>query len=157
MVFKSSLDKVILNRTLRFCLFIPLPILFFNSFPYTEISTYSIIASVFFTVVIFISYLRKPKSILIGETQIIIDRLIGNIFLEKSDIKFIDIIRFNLLENVMKGGIFGYNLKANTEIGEVQFYTTKSDSFILLVKNNSEAIAISPDNPEKFIEEYNKI
>jgi len=56
------------------------------------------------------------------------------------------------------GGLFGYSGRYhNTTIGDMTFYATQQQNWVLLHTDKNEAIILTPDNPDKFVIEIKSI
>ncbi|MGV3530342.1 MAG: PH domain-containing protein [Flavisolibacter sp.] len=154
MTFTTSLDESAKKKTAGIALlFISGSLLFFIA--YQKQWAVPLIYLGFFVIIFLVSYLFKPYKYSLTETNIIIHRLIGNVLIDRQDIKRVDKINTDLLKNSTKGGGFGYFGKFNTEMGRMTWYGTRKDKGVLITKNDDKKIVVTPDNWEEFLHEFN--
>jgi hypothetical protein len=109
-----------------------------------------------------ITYAFSPLSYELNEKSLIINRPIKNVTLNYSQIKSISKLENGKLSWSIRtfgvGGLFGYFGKFwNKEFGSMTWYTTRRDKVIMIITNENKRIIITPDDSEKFINEFSKI
>jgi hypothetical protein len=110
--------------------------------------------------VLVVSFLISVSSYTIETDNITINRRIGNIVINKSDIQSIKLLSKDDLKWTIRtfgvGGLFGYYGKfSNRKIGSMTWYVTHRNKTILITTTAGKKILISPDEPETFITECN--
>ena len=160
MTYKISLDTTAKILTISILLFVVLitvgvwsPIAIKGLTP--RLASTSILLSAFG-----LTYLFRPQRYTVTENDIIVNRLIGNIKLFKTDIHSAEKIEgANLswsLRTFGSSGFFGYFGKfTNRKIGAMTWYVTRKDSLVLIKMKNGKKIILSPDERDEFLAEIN--
>lgn len=162
MIFKATLDKtsklLTVGITLLF-LGITIGPKLFGKPGNTEIPIF--ISFVLFLTYV-ISYSFSPKSYEINETNVIIKRAFNNVTLNRSQIK--DILKIEngklywSIRTFGVGGLFGYFGKFwSKEFGNMTWYATRRDKAIMIITKENKKIVLTPDEVEKFINEFTEI
>ena len=161
MTYKASYDNTVKFVTISFTALLTFLVFF-------ELTTLSNIESIFVPVLILcvllsvlvVSFLISVSSYTIETDNITINKRIGNIVINKSDIQSIKLLSKDDLKWTIRtfgvGGLFGYYGKfSNRKIGSMTWYVTHRNKTILITTTAGKKILISPDEPETFITECN--
>jgi hypothetical protein len=122
----------------------------------------TIILIIILTLTYGISYALSPKSYEINEKNIIINRPFKNVIINRSQIKNILKLESGKLTYSVRtfgvGGLFGYFGKFwNKEYGNMTWYATRRDKAIMIITKENKKIILTPDEVEKFINEFKEI
>jgi len=162
MIFKTTLDKtakfLTIGITLLFFGIIIVPKLLNKN----ENNESTIILIIILTLTYGISYALSPKSYEINEKNIIINRPFKNVIINRSQIKNILKLESGKLTYSVRtfgvGGLFGYFGKFwNKEYGNMTWYATRRDKSIMIITKENKKIILTPDEVEKFINEFKEI
>jgi len=162
MIFKTTLDKtakfLTIGITLLFFGIIIVPKLLNKN----ENNESTIILIIILTLTYGISYALSPKSYEINEKSIIINRTFKDVILNRSQIKSILKLESGKLSWSVRtfgvGGLFGYfGMFWNKEYGNMTWYATRRDKAIMIITKENKKIILTPDEVEKFINEFKEI
>lgn len=162
MIFKATLDKtaklLTIGITILFIGIVIGPKLIVK----TEITEIPILLSVIIFLTYGISYALSPKSYELNKTNLIIKRPFNNVTLNRSEIKNILKLENGKLTWSIRtfgvGGLFGYFGKFwSKEFGSMTWYATRRDKAIMIVTKENKKIVLTPDEVEKFINEFTAI
>jgi len=96
------------------------------------------------------AYLYAPKSYTLNDTSLIINKVIGKVWIDLNTVKEVEKIpQFDggTIRTFGSGGFFGYYGKFyNRVIGKMNMYVTRRDTMILLKTKDDRNIIISPDD-----------
>ena len=157
MTFKASLDKKTKYITAGLSVFIIgatfLPF-FLEEFNKFEIGTTIILLLPI--LLIPICYYYRPFSYEISSSEIIVNRLYDKVVYKQSEIKEVLLLDKKRLSNSIRSlgneGFFGYyGSFYNKEFGDMTWYATKTDGYVMVIFNKSK-IVLTPDETSKFIE-----
>jgi hypothetical protein len=162
MIFKATLDN-----TAKF-LTIGITILFFGIIIVPKLfgkngnNEVSIILIIILCLTYGISYALSPKSYELNESSVIINRPFKNVILNRSQIKSILKLENGKLTWSIRtfgvGGLFGYFGKFwSKEFGNMTWYATRRDKAIMIITKENKKIILTPDEVEKFINEFTEI
>ncbi len=152
MIYKASLDKTALLITSLVTLMFGALIVFNFSLP----------LAIFLILIYLICMVLKPLSYEITQDELIIRRLIKSVRINRADIKSLELIEKATLSGTIRtfgvGGLFGwYGKFANSQLGAMNWYVTRRDKPVLIIKKDSKKILISPDQAEAFVTEFKEI
>jgi len=152
MIYKASLDKTALLITSLVTLMFGALIVFNFSLP----------LAIFLILIYLICMVLKPLSYEITQDELIIHRLIKSVRINRADIKSLELIEKATLSGTIRtfgvGGLFGwYGKFANSQLGAMNWYVTRRDKPVLIIKKDSKKILISPDQAEAFVTEFKEI
>ncbi|ELY2011317.1 hypothetical protein SL057_002387 [Flavobacterium psychrophilum] len=162
MIFKATLDKtaklLTVGITLLFLGIAIGPKLFGKS----ENAEIPILISFILFLTYIISYAFSPKSYELNGTNVIIKRPFNNVTLNRSQIKNILKLENGKLTWSIRtfgvGGLFGYFGKFwSKEFGNMTWYATRRDKAIMIITKENKKIVLTPDEVEKFINEFTEI
>ena len=162
MTFKASLDKktkyITTGLIVMFRVACYLPF-FLENFDKFKTSNYFILS---LPILIFsICYYYKPFSYEINSTEIVVNRLYDKVVYKQSEIKEVLLLHKKRLSNSIRsfanGGFFGfYGAFHNDEFGDMTWYATKTDCYVMVIFNKSK-IVLTPDETSKFIDKINQL
>jgi hypothetical protein len=152
MKYKASLDKTAIIITNLITLLFG-ALIFYN---------FILPLAILLLVIYLICMLLKPLSYEITEDKLIIRRLIKSVRVNRSDIESLELKDKSDLAGTIRtfgvGGLFGwYGKFANSQFGDMNWYVTRRDKPVLIIKKDSKKILISPDEAEAFVKEYKGI
>jgi len=158
-VFDTSLDRTAQFLTVGIALlFIGIAVapLFYAADNYSGSGLLLII----FAFIYGISFLYSPRSYELNETHFIVKRPIGNVVINRREIKSaLKTEKSKLSWSVRTfgvGGLFGYFGKFwNSEFGHMTWYATRMDRAILIVTNAGKKIVVTPNEPDQFLSAIN--
>lgn len=109
-----------------------------------------------------ICYLFKPLHYSINENGIIIHRLWKNVIVPTEDISEIRRVEKSEINPAFRtgvsGGMFGYfGNFYKFGVGKMKWYTSRRDNAIMIKTKEGKKIIITPDEPEAFINTYDKM
>lgn len=162
MIYKATLDKTAKLLTIGITiLFIGIAIgpKLFSKSENTEIP---IVVIIILFLTYGISYGFSPKSYEINENSVVINRLFKNVIVNHSQIKNVLKLENGKLSwsirTFASGGLFGYfGTFWNKEFGNMIWYATRKDKAIMVITNNNQKIILTPDETDKFINEFTKL
>lgn len=162
MIFKATLDKT--SKFLSIGTFLLLIGIIITSFFFEkEVKfEYKLFLMIFFILILVITYILSVNSYEINKSNITIKRLSYNITIEFNQIKNIEKLEDGKLTWSLRtfgsGGLFGYFGKFwNKEFGNMTWYATRRDKAIMIITNEDAKIVITPDDPDEFMNEFNKV
>lgn len=161
MIFKATLDTtaklVTIAITLLFLGISLAPYLLDNNTKHESSSVVLLILGLTYG----ISYGLSPKSYEINQSNVIINRPLGNVILNRTQIKEILNLEKGQLSWSIRtfgvGGLFGYFGKFwNKKFGNMTWYATRRDNAIMIITHKNKKIILTPDESEKFVYECSK-
>ena len=162
MIYKATLDKTAKLLTIGITiLFIGIaigPKLFSKS----ENSEIPIVLIIILFLTYGISYGFSPKSYIINENSVVINRLFKNVIVNRSQIKNVLKLENGKLSWSIRifasGGFFGYFGRFwNKEFGNMTWYATRRDHAIMLITKSNQKIILTPDETDRFINEFTEM
>ena len=162
MIFKATLDKTAKLLTIGITLLFLGIAIGPRLFGKTENAEIPILVSFILFLTYGISYAYSPKSYELNKTNVIIKRPFNNVTLNGSQIKNILKLENGKLTWSIRtfgvGGLFGYfgNFWSK-EFGNMTWYATRRDKAIMIITNENKKIVLTPDEVEKFINEFTEI
>ena len=124
-----------------------------------------IAAAVITTFVLLIIYfgifLFRPISYKLNDNELIIHRSISDIKINRNEIKHVEYLEKSALAWSWRvfgvGGLFGYWGKfTNSKLGSMTWYATRRNKAVLIEMISHKKIIITPNEPDKFVSDYNK-
>lgn len=148
MKYKASMDKNAIGITtgvLLLFIFIVFNFIFYDSFYKTP----ALLFIISFAIILLLAYIYAPNSYTLTKKLLIINRPVGNISIELSDIDNIELfINRNLsIRSVGIYGLFGfYGRYYNRVIGSMDLYATRLSNRLLITTKSNRRLIISPDD-----------
>ena len=161
MIYKASLDKLTKGFT------IGITILFFASclaafyFAVDEQLLSPILSLFGLSFIYLLVYIYRPINYQLTDKFLLIHRIISDVKIERTRIKNMEQVSTDQLRYAMRifgvGGMFGYYGKFRTsKMGTMTWYATRRDRFVLVETIEGKKIILTPDEPEKLIQDLNK-
>ena len=102
----------------------------------------------------------RPLHYVITSGEIIVHRLFSDVKIERNNIRSVELLNKDQLGWTIRtfgvGGLFGYYGKfANSKIGSMTWYATRQDRTIIIRTVDDKKIILTPDDPEKFVADFN--
>ncbi|KIA83401.1 hypothetical protein OA84_07725 [Kaistella solincola] len=145
------------TKLLTIILLVLLPLLAISSFFIRpQKLSISLLLTVVFIAVIFISYAFVPKRIALSSEQILIQNLFGAVVINLNEIKSVEELKKTglNLRTFGVGGLFGYFGYFN---GRDVWYVTNIYKKVKITLKSGKIYMLSPENPETFVAEIQKI
>jgi hypothetical protein len=117
----------------------------------------SIIPIIAFLVV----YLLRPNNYSVSSDKLLIHRMLGSIEIQRNNIQSVQKIDESKVKNSIRtfgvGGFFGnFGKFWNSTLGNMTWYVTRKNNFVLVETKDQKKIILTPDKPEEFVESFNK-
>lgn len=108
-----------------------------------------------------LAFVFRPVRYVVTEEELIVRRPVLSVHLKRSDIKTVALIEKDQIRGAVRtfgvGGMFGYYGNfANFSLGRMTWYATRRDTPVLVQTTNGKKIILTPDEPERFVEEWNR-
>lgn len=161
MKFKASLGNntklVSLIFTIGFILLITFQFFIFDKYPNKIVP---IIIVFLLLLCFFIVFFLRPIGYLVTAEKIIIQRILHVINIDRRNIVSVSLIDKNELNGFRRlmgnEGLFGYyGSFYQTDFGEMVWYATRLENFVLIKTTTSKPILLTPDNPVEFVKYLN--
>ena len=161
MTYKTSLDNLAkvttLAITILFAAIIVGQIFLING----EEKTVPMITIFTLLLIYFGTFSFRPINYKLTNDELIIHRPLSNIKINRNKIKSVEQLDKAKLAWAWRifgvGGLFGYWGKfTNTKMGSMTWYSTRQNKAVLIKTIYDKNIIITPDEPEKFVAEFNK-
>lgn len=160
MTYKASLDKIAKGVTIGVTLFFVIPItLSLITIVSDQERLVPILIIIGLLLIYFGAFVFRPVNYQLTDGQLIIHRMSGDVKIERSQIKSLQLLDKEKLKGTIRtfgvGGLFGYYGKfVNSTLGSMTWFATRMDKTILIVTNTNKKIIITPDEREKLIADY---
>ena len=118
--------------------------------------------TVLLIVIYFLAFAFSPMGYRLTQDTIIIRRFIGDVKIHRRNIQRVKQLEKGKLNYAIRifgvGGLFGYFGKfANSQLGRMTWYATRRDRIVLIETEDGKKIILSPDEPAKFIADFNTL
>ena len=157
--FTTSLDKF--NKTTTIIFSVILIIILISGFFISpengqDVFRYVAIPSIPIFVIV---YLLRPHNYSISSDKLLIHRMLGNIEINLNDIQFVQEIDESQVKNSIRtfgvGGFFGnFGKFWNGKLGNMTWYVTRKNNFVLVETKNHKKIILTPDKPAEFVASF---
>jgi len=158
--FTTSLDKF--NKTTTILVFVFLLVIVIVAFFLIPKGEPNIIDSIAFLPVIlfFVVYLFRPNNYSVSTDKLLIHRILGNIEIQRNNIQSVQEIDESQVKNSLRtfgvGGFFGsFGKFWNSKLGNMTWYVTRRNNFVLVETKDKKKIILTPDKPEEFVAFFN--
>ena len=160
MKYKASLDNLSKVVTIGVTILFATIIIGQYSLIKDEGKAIPIYTTVALLLIYFIVFAFRPINYSITTENIIIHRLWKDVTISRTLIKSVELIDKEKLRWSLRtfgvGGLFGYfGNFTNMKIGRMTWYATRRDNPILIVTTNNKKIILTPNNPGKFVSDFN--
>lgn len=115
----------------------------------------SIIPIIAFIVV----YLLRPNNYSVSADKLLIHRMINNVEINRNNIQSVQEIDESQVKNSIRtfgvGGFFGsFGKFWNSTLGNMTWYVTRKNNFVLVETKDQKKIILTPDKPEEFVASF---
>jgi hypothetical protein len=115
----------------------------------------SIIPIIAFIVV----YLLRPNNYSVSADKLLIHRMINNVEINRNNIQSVQEIDVSKIKNSIRtfgvGGFFGsFGKFWNYTLGNMTWYVTRKNNFVLVETKDQKKIILTPDKPEEFVASF---
>ena len=103
-----------------------------------------------------IVYLLRPKNYSVSADKLLIHRMINNVEIDRNNIQSVQEIDESQVKNSLRtfgvGGFFGnFGKFWNSTLGNMTWYVTRKNNFVLIETKDQKKIILTPDKPEEFV------
>jgi hypothetical protein len=160
MTYKTSLDTLAKVVTISITILCAAIILGQFSLIKDEGGSIPIYTTVTLLVIYFGTFSFRPVSYRFTDEKLIIHRPLSNIAIPRNEIKSVEQLEKGKLSWSIRifgvGGLFGYYGKfSNSKLGSMTWYATRRDKAVLVSTIYNKKIILTPDEPERFVAEFN--
>ena len=161
MTYKTSLDNLAKVITIIITILFAVIIIGQFSLIKDEGKSVPIFTTFLLSLIYFGTFLFRPISYKLTDDKLIINRLFFDIKINRTEIKNVEQLDKEKLSWALRifdvGGLFGYWRKfSNTKIGRMTWYATRRNNAVLFTTIYNKKIVLTPNEPEKFVTEFNK-
>ncbi len=157
--FTTSLDKFnkITTAIIAIILDVILLIAFFLT-PDNERNTAMSLA-ILPIIAFIIVYLLRPNNYSVSADKLLINRMLGNVEIERNNIQSVQEIEESQVKNSLRtfgvGGFFGsFGKFWNATLGNMTWYVTRKNNFVLVETKDKKKIILTPDKPKEFVASF---
>jgi PH (Pleckstrin Homology) domain-containing protein len=157
----GNLSKIITSSVVVFLFGITIILFYNNSLEPQSEYTFGIALTFALTLLPAITFFYRPKSYLISNDSIQVQRLAGNYRIPLSVIDKVFPASVNDMKLTIRifgnGGMFGFTgYFRNSHFGKMRWFVTQRKHFVVIETKAHKKIVISPDEPEKLISDLNR-
>jgi Bacterial PH domain len=157
--FTTSLDKFNKITTIIICVILDVILLttFFLS-PVGEKNTAMTLA-ILPIIAFIVVYLLRPNNYSVSSDKLLIHRMFGNVKISRNNIQSVQEIDESQVKNSIRtfgvGGFFGnFGKFWNSKLGNMTWYVTRKNNFVLVETKDQKKIILTPDKPEEFVASF---
>jgi Bacterial PH domain len=157
--FTTSLDKS--NKIMTILLFLVIIAALIPSIIFTpEDAQYTITFTVILVgILLMIAFLIRPNNYSVSSDKLLIHRMISNVEIDRNNIKSVQEIDESQVKNSLRtfgvGGFFGsFGKFWNSKLGNMTWYVTRKNNFVLVETKDQKKIILTPDKPEEFVASF---
>lgn len=104
-------------------------------------------------------YLLRPNNYSVSADKLLIHRMINNIEIDRNNIQSVQEIDESKVKNSLRtfgvGSFFGsFGKFWNATLGNMTWYVTRKNNFVLVETKDQRKIILTPDKPEEFVESF---
>jgi len=104
-------------------------------------------------------YLLRPNNYSVSADKLLIHRMINNIEINRNNIQSVQEIDESQVKNSLRtfgvGGFFGsFGKFWNSTLGNMTWYVTRKNNFVLVETKDQKKIILTPDKPEEFVASF---
>lgn len=155
-IFTTSLDKFNKTTTILVIIFLlAIVIVAFFLIPKGEAN---IIDSIAFLPIILsiVVYLLRPNNYSVSSDKLLIHRMIKDVEIDRNNIQSVQEIDESEVKNSLRtfgvGGFFGsFGKFWNSKLGNMTWYVTRRNNFVLVETKDQKKIILTPDKPAEFV------
>ena len=161
MTYKTSLDNLAKVLTIVITILFAGIIVGQFSFIKDEEKSVPVFTTIFLSLIYFGTFLFRPISYKLTDNKLIIHRPLSDIKINRTEIKSVEQLEKTKLSWAFRvfgvGGLFGYWGKfSNTKLGSMNWYATRRNNAVLVTTIYNKKIILTPNEPEKFVTEFNE-
>jgi Bacterial PH domain len=157
--FTTSLDKFNKITTIIFSIVLLLvfvPGFFISPENGQDIFKYAAIPLI---IVFVIVYLFRPNNYSISPDKLLIHRMLSNVEIDRNNIQSVQEIDESQVKNSIRtfgvGGFFGnFGKFWNGKLGNMTWYVTRKNNFVLVETKDQKKIILTPDKPAEFVASF---
>jgi hypothetical protein len=158
--YKTSLDNLAKGITIGVTILFAIIIVGQFSIIKDEGRTVPIYTAVASLLIYFISFAFRPISYILTKDKLIVHRPFKDVRIDRVNIRSVELLDKEQLGWNIRifgvGGLFGYFGKfANRKFGSMTWYATRRDRTVLLVTIDNRKIVLTPNDPGKFVADFN--
>lgn len=106
-----------------------------------------------------IVYLLRPNNYSVSSDKLLIHRMIKDVEVDRNNIQSVQEIDESQVENSLRtfgvGGCFGsFGKFWNGKLGNMTWYVTRKNNFVLVQTKDKKKIILTPDKPEAFVASF---
>jgi hypothetical protein len=156
--FTTSLDKF--HKITTSIVFIILLLALLSAFFLIPKDEHNITDSIIFLPIISISvYLFRPNNYSVSSDKLLIHRMLKDIEIDRNNIQSVQEIDESQVKNSLRtfgvGGFFGsFGKFWNSTLGNMIWYTTRRNNFVLVETKDQKKIILTPDKPAEFVASF---
>ena len=157
--FTTSLDKFnkITTIIVSAILLIVLVLVFFLT-PADGLE-FAISVSIIPIIIFLVVYLLRPNNYSVSADKLLIHRMLGNVEIDRNSIQSVQEIDESQVKNSLRtfgvGGFFGsFGKLWNASLGNMTWYITRKNNFVLVETKNKKKIILTPDKPDEFVASF---
>lgn len=159
MTYKTSLDNLAKGITIGITLLFAKIIIGQFSLISHKGQALPIYTTVGLVLIYLIAFAFRPVNYQLSGEQLIIQRPLTNVKIQREHIKSIVLLDKKTLYGTIRtlgvGGLFGYYGKfANGNLGIMTWYATRKDRAVLVQTIDNRKIIITPDDPDQFVKDF---
>lgn len=104
-------------------------------------------------------YLLRPNNYSVSADKLLIHRMLGNIEIDRNSIQSVQEIDVSKVKNSLRtfgvGGFFGsFGKFWNASLGNMTWYVTRKNNFVLVETKDKKKIILTPDKPDEFVASF---
>ena len=157
--FTTSLDKF--NKTTTIIVVVILDTILLTIFflTPTEEKNMAISLAILLIIAFIVVYLLRPNNYSVSSDKLLIHRAISNIEIDRNNIQMVKEIDESQVKNSLRtfgvGGFFGnFGKFWNSTLGNMTWYVTRKNNFVLVETKDQKKIILTPDKPEEFVASF---
>ena len=157
--FTTSLDKF--NKTTTIIVVVILATILLTIFflTPTEEKNMAISLAILLIIAFIVVYLLRPNNYSVSSDKLLIHRAISNIEIDRNNIQMVKEIDESQVKNSIRtfgvGGFFGnFGKFWNSTLGNMTWYVTRKNNFVLVETKDQKKIILTPDKPEEFVASF---
>lgn len=117
------------------------------------------IAAIPLIFVFVIVYLFRPNNYSVSSDKLLIHRMIKDVEINRNNIQSVQEIDESQVKNSLRtfgvGGFFGsFGKFWNGKLGNMTWYVTRKNNFVLVETKDRKKIILTPDKPEEFVASF---
>ena len=161
MTYKTSLDNLAKVVTIIITILFAVIIVGQFSLIKDEGKSVPTFTTILLSLIYFGTFSFRPISYKLTDDKLIIHRPLFDIKINRTEIKNVEQLDKEKLSWAVRifgvGGLFGYWGKfSNAKLGSMTWYATRRNNAVLVTTIYNKKIVLTPNEPEKFVNEFNR-